>query len=118
MNELAPGQILWPLLTVAVSIASIGSVVVGAIKLGKRIPPLPEELAKVYATKVEVRNGMEAINARIDREIQLIRDTSGDTSEKLDALITTTNHNAMNTERALGRIEGKLDAHLREKHEG
>lgn len=114
MNELGPGQIIWPLLTILVSIAAIASVIIGAAKL-RRMPPLPEELAKMYATKRELADARKELNDRVDREMKVIGECNAEQTRKLDSLITTTNHSAMETQRSLGRIEGKLDAHL-EQH--
>lgn len=114
MNELSPSQILWPLLTILVSIAAIASVIIGAAKL-RRIPPLPEELAKTYATKKELSEVRREFNDRVDREMKIIGECNAEQTRKLDSLISTTNHSAMETQRSLGRIEGKLDAHL-EQH--
>ena len=110
MNELGPAQIIWPLLTIAVAIAFIA-----AVKLNRRFPPLPEELAKTYATQDMLDSNFDAVHDRIDREVSAIRGSQAETSRKLDALIATTNRTSEEAQRSLGRIEGKLDAHL-EQH--
>ena len=115
MNELGPSQIIWPLLTIAVAIASIASVIIAAVKLNRRFPPLAEELAKTYATQDMLDSKFDAVNDRIDREVSAIRGSQAETSRKLDSLIATTNRTSEETQRSLGRIEGKLDAHL-EQH--
>ena len=115
MNGLSPDQLVWPLISVLSSVAVIVSVIVAVIKLNRRAPPLPEELAKNYATKVEVSEVHKRLSDRIDREIRLICENNADHNRKLDSLISTTNHSALETQRALGRIEGKLDSHL-EQH--
>lgn len=115
MNELGPAQIIWPLLTIAVAIASIASVIIAAVKLNRRVPPLAEEIAANYATREELDNEVRDLNKRIDREVNAILSMNIDQGKKLDALIATTNKTALDTERALGRIEGKLDTHL-EQH--
>lgn len=112
MNELSPGQILWPLLSIISSLSAIAVGIIAVIKLNRRIPPLPEEVAKIYATKIEVQDLSSHLNDRIDREMMLIGQCNAEQTRKIDALITTTNHSAQDTQRALGRIEGKLDAHL------
>ena len=114
MNELGPAQIIWPLLTIAVAIASIASVIIAAVKLNSRMPPLAEELAKNYATRDELDKEVKSLNIRIDREVGMLLSSSAEHSLKLDALIATTSQTARDTERALGRIEGKLDQHIKE----
>ena len=115
MNEISPGQIIWPLMSVLSSVAVIVGMIIGFIKLNRRTPPLAEELAEKYATKTLLDARVAALNDRVDREIRIIRDGHIETSRKLDGLITTTNRTSEETQRSLGRIEGKLDAHL-EQH--
>lgn len=112
MNELGPAQIVWPLMTVLVAVAAVASAVVSIANARKRVPPLPEELAKTYATKDEVSDAYNRLSDRIDREIRLICDNNAEHVRKLDALFSTTNHANAETQRSLGRIEGKLDSHL------
>lgn len=116
MNEIAPGQLIWPLMSVLSSVAVIVGMIIAVIKLNRRIPPLPEEVAKTYATRVEMQALGKQVNERIDREMKIIGECNAEQTRKLDSLISTTNHSAMETQRSLGRIEGKLDAHL-EQHQ-
>lgn len=121
MTELSPGQILWPLLSILSSGAVILSVVVAVIKLNRRTPPLPEEVAKIYATKGELHDQCSNLSGRIDREIGMILASDAAQNRKLNSIITTTSHTARETDRSLGRIEGKiegiqgaLDQHIKE----
>lgn len=116
MNTIAPDQIIWPLISVLSSVAVIVAVIVAIVKLNRRSPPLPEELAKIYATKLEVHSLGQQVNSRIDREMDLIGKSNVEQTRKLDSLIITTNRSSEETQRSLGRIEGKLDAHL-EQHQ-
>lgn len=120
MNEIGPGQIIWPLLTILVSVSAVAAVFLGS----RRRPPLAEELAKSYVTKKDCENLRQDINDRIDREIRLILSANVEQSKKLDALIATTGQTARDTDRSLGRIEGKieglqgaLDQHIKEHHD-
>ncbi len=111
-DAIQPSQIIWPIISILVAMASIAGVAIAWYGVRRRNPPIAEELAKVYATKTDLCANIAAVNDRIDREMSLIRHNAAENSRKLDSLITTTNHTAMQTERSLGRIEGKLDAHL------
>lgn len=111
-DAIQPAQILWPIITILVALASLAGVAIAWYGVRKRTPPLAEELAKVYATKTELGTNIGAINDRIDREMSLIRHNASENSRKLDGLITTTNRTSEEAQRSLGRIEGKLDAHL------
>lgn len=118
MNE---AQFAWPLISVLASVSAIVVAVVAVVKLNRRQPPLAEELAKNYATRCELDEEVKGLNDRIDREISLILSSTSEQSKKLDALITTTGQTARDTDRSLGRIEGKieglqgvLEQHIRE----
>jgi hypothetical protein len=115
MPELSPGQIIWPLMSILSSVAVIAGMIIAIVKLNRRIPPMAEEAAKTYATKIEMQELGRQINDRIDREMDFIGKSNADQTRKLDSLITTTNRSSEETQRSLGRIEGKLDAHL-EQH--
>ena len=108
MNEIPPGQILWPILTILVSLSSIGGLAVSWYKASRRTPPLPEEIAREYVRKPELSTAVEILNSRISREVGMLRDGFEAQGRKIDTLISTTNHIALTTERSLGRIEGKL----------
>ena len=108
MTDILPGQIIWPIIAILVSLSSIGGFVLSAYKTSRRDPPLPEELAKEYVRKPELSTAVEILNSRISREIGMLRDSFESQGRKIDTLIQTTNHIAMNTERTLGRIEGKI----------
>lgn len=109
MTELSPGQILWPLLSILSSVAVIASVVVAVIRLNRRSPPLAEDIAKFYATKDELHDQCDNLNKRIDREMRMILASDAEQNRKLDSISSTTNKTAQDTERALGRIEGKIE---------
>lgn len=102
-------QIAGPLISVLAAVATIAVAIVAIIKLNRRQPPLAEELAKNYATRRELDEEVQCLNDRIDREVRLILSSSVEQSKKLDSLIATTGQTARDTDRSLGRIEGKIE---------
>jgi len=114
MTQITPDQILWPIITILVALASLSGVGIAWYGVSKRTPPIPEDLAKNYVQKPELHSAVSVLNAKIEREIGIIRACTDDSSKKLDQILSTANRNAMDTERSLGRIEGKLDEHLKE----
>ena len=109
MNDPAQGQIVFVVISFLSSIAVIASVIIGVIKLNRRIPPLAEDVAKNYATRTELDDEIRDVNVRIDREITMILASNAEQAKKLDSLITTTSHTARETDRAIGRIEGMIE---------
>ena len=85
-----------------------------------RNPPLPEEMAKEYATKHELaseiaelkqqckeeRNRVDAI---LKQQFDLIRKLSEDTFEKFSGLMSSIKEWQLGVERMIGRIEGKVN---------
>ena len=94
MNDPAQGQIVFVVISFLSSIAVIASVIIGVIKLNRRIPPLAEDVAKNYATRTELDDEIRDVNVRIDREITMILASNAEQAKKLDSLITTTSHTA------------------------
>lgn len=84
-----PAQIAYPLLCLIATVATI----VGGLATLRRNPPLPEQLAKDYATKKELEKEIEEINKRI---------------EYLEHSLLNEVRNASS---AIGRIEGALGIH-------
>lgn len=85
-----------------------------------RMPPLPEELAKVYATKSdlaqvreEFRANCKASHEHVDKIhgdlFSLIRKTQNDIIQKLDALANEVGAWQRGIERQIGKIEGKME---------
>jgi biopolymer transport protein ExbB/TolQ len=125
---MSEAQIAWPLISVVGSLVGTVTAIIVAIvavmKLNRRQPPLAEYLAKNYALRTDLDDEVKELNNRIDREIRLILAANIEQSKKLDALIATTGQTARDTDRSLGRIEGKieglqgaLDQHIKEHHE-
>ena len=84
-----PGQILWPLLSVVATVATV----VGGLAMLRRNPPLPEQVAKEYATKAELQAEV------------------ADLSRRLDYLEHSLLNEVRNASTAIGRIEGALGIH-------
>lgn len=63
MNEVLPEQIIWPIITIIATITAVASGIVGMVNSRRRNPPLAEELAKIYATKTELKD----VRARFDK---------------------------------------------------
>jgi uncharacterized protein YlxW (UPF0749 family) len=85
-----------------------------------RNPPLPEEVAKAYATKRELaeeiaelkrelKDERRRVDAILKQQFDLIRKLSEDTFEKFSVLMTSLKEWQLGIERMIGRIEGKVD---------
>lgn len=93
-----PSDILWPLLCVLATIATI----IGGLAMLRRNPPVAEEMAKRYASKSELNHEIARLEARMDADRQELRVSIGRLTSTLQAF-------SQSVERALGRIEGKLE---------
>ena len=116
MTELSPAHIIWPLLSIIASVVVIGSGIWSAVVISRRRPPLSEELAKEYATKKDLADEISDVNRRMDRELGHAFTSLKDQGSEIKSLINTVNKIQRETERTLGRIEGKLDHHIQETH--
>ena len=85
-----------------------------------RNPPLPEELAKSYATKHDLANEVAELKqeikderSRIDgilkQQFDLIRGLTADSNERFTRLESSINEWQRGIERMIGRIEGKVE---------
>lgn len=85
-----------------------------------RNPPLPEEMAKAYATKrelageiaelkQEIREERQRVDSILKQQFDLIRKLSEDTFEKFSVLMESLKEWQLGIERMIGRIEGKVD---------
>lgn len=84
-----PAQIAYPLLCLIATVATI----IGGLATLRRNPPLPEQIAKDYATKKDLEKEIEEINKRIEYlEHSLLNEVR-------------------NASTAIGRIEGALGIH-------
>lgn len=86
---MAPAQLAYPLICLIGQVATI----VGCFAMLRRNPPLPEQVAKEYATKQELEKEVEEINKRIEYlEHSLLNEVR-------------------NASASIGRIEGALGIH-------
>lgn len=129
---MTPDFAQYAVLIVFVGLASIIGAVAGVSNIVKNIavtraardpartPPLPEELAKVYATKTELlamreelRSTCKANHEHVDKIhndiFNLIRRTQTEIVTKLDKLGTEISEWQRGIERQIGKIEGKLE---------
>lgn len=96
MNEIP--QIVWPLICIAVAIAQI----VTAWAQARRTPPLPEQLAKEYVTKAELRRELDAL--RSDNAVQ---------NAAINSLSKSLSSEIKQMSIAIGRLEGTLSTLLK-----
>ncbi len=87
------------------ALAALVNYVVSIVRGFQRTPPLPEEVAKAYATKreiAELKDELRAERRRVDgilnQQFALLRD-----------LTEKTNQWQLGVERMIGRIEGKVN---------
>lgn len=85
-----------------------------------RNPPLPEEMAKAYATKrelageiaelkQEIREERQRVDSILKQQFDLIRKLTEDTFAKFSVLMESLKEWQLGIERMIGRIEGKVD---------
>ena len=81
-----------------------------------RNPPLPEEMVRSYATKLELADLKQEIKderSRIDgilkQQFDLIRGLTADSNERFTRLESSINEWQLGVERMIGRIEGKVE---------
>ena len=86
------------------ALAAIVNNVVSIVRGFRRDPPLPEELAKAYATKQEIAELKLELKAERDR----IDDIMNQQFNLLRELTEKTNQWQLGVERMIGRIEGKV----------
>ena len=81
-----------------------------------RNPPLPEELAKAYATKreiaelkQEIKGERERIDKILTKQFDLIRGLTDANTERFSRLESSISSWQLGIERMIGRIEGKVN---------
>ena len=86
-----------------------------------RNPPLPEELAKAYATKkeladeiAELKDELKGERERVDKilskQFDLIRGLTAETTERYNRLESSISSWQRGIERLIGKIEGKVES--------
>ena len=98
------------------ALAAIVNNVVSIVRGLRRDPPLPEELAKDYATKreiselkAEVKAERERIDKILAKQFDLIRSLTAENTERFNTLISSIGDWQRGVERMIGRIEGKVN---------
>ena len=85
-----------------------------------RNPPLPEEMAMNYATKLElageiaelkqeIKDERSRIDGILKQQFDLIRGLTADSNERFTRLESSINEWQLGVERMIGRIEGKVE---------
>ena len=108
------------------ALAALVNYVLSIVRGFRRDPPLPEEMAKGYATKRELAGEVEElkgeiaelkqenkeerqrVDAILKQQFDLIRKLSEDTFEKFSVLMASLKDWQLGIERMIGRIEGKV----------
>lgn len=98
------------------ALAALVNYVVSIVRGFRRDPPLPEELAKDYATKreiaelkAEVKAERERIDKILAKQFDLIRSLTAENTERFNTLISSIGEWQRGVERMIGRIEGKVN---------
>jgi len=99
------------------ALAALVNYVVSIVAAFRRSPPLPEEVAKAYATKREVaelkqeiKTERERVDKILAKQFDLIRGLTSETNERYIRLESSINTWQHGIERLIGKIEGKVDS--------
>ena len=90
------------------ALAAIVNNVVSIVRGLRRDPPLPEEMAKGYATKQELAEEIAELKRELKAERDRIDDIMNQQFNLLRELTEKTNQWQLGVERMIGRIEGKV----------
>ena len=102
------------------ALAALVNYVVSIVRGFQRTPPLPEDMAKNYATKRELAAEIAELKqenreerarggAILKQQFDLIRKLSEDTFERFSGLMESLKEWQLGIERMIGRIEGKVN---------
>ena len=98
------------------ALAALVNYVVSIVAAFRRSPPLPEELAKAYATKreiaelkQEIKGERERIDKILAKQFDLIRGLTDANTERFSRLESSISSWQLGIERMIGRIEGKVN---------
>lgn len=102
------------------ALAALVNYVVSIVRGFQRTPPLPEDMAKNYATKrelaaeiAELKSELKAERERVDKilgkQFDLIRGLTAETTERYNRLESSISSWQLGIERLIGRIEGKVN---------
>lgn len=99
------------------ALAALVNYVISIVRGFQRTPPLPEEVAKAYATKreltelkQELKDERQRVDAILKQQFDLIRKLSEDTFEKFSVLMASLKDWQLGIERMIGRVEGKVES--------
>ena len=101
------------------ALAALVNYVVSIVRGFQRTPPLPEDMAKNYATKrelaaeiAELKSELKAERERVDKilgkQFDLIRGLTAELTERYSRLESSISSWQLGIERMIGRIEGKV----------
>lgn len=115
------GAVVVALAALAALVNYVVSIVRGVQEMRHAVnPPLPEEMARNYATKrelageiAELKQEIKDERSRIDgilkQQFDLIRGLTADSNERFTRLESSINEWQLGVERMIGRIEGKVE---------
>lgn len=102
------------------ALAALVNYVLSIVRGFRRDPPLPEDMAKNYATKrelaaeiAELKGELKAERERVDKilgkQFDLIRGLTVENTERYNRLESSISSWQLGIERLIGRIEGKVN---------
>ena len=103
------------------ALAALVNYVLSIVRGFRRDPPLPEDMAKNYATKrelaaeiAELKGELKAERERVDKilskQFDLIRGLTAETTERYNRLESSISSWQLGIERLIGKIEGKVES--------
>ena len=101
------------------ALAALVNYVVSIVRGFSRTPPLPEEMAKAYATKreleveiarlwKELKDERQRVDGILKQQFDLIRGLTDANTERFSRLESSISSWQLGIERMIGRIEGKV----------
>lgn len=91
------------------ALVALVNYVLSIVHYFRRSPPLQEELAKGYATKQELANGLAELKEEIRSERRRVEGILNQQFDLMRDFTEKTNHWQLGVERMIGRIEGKVN---------
>jgi hypothetical protein len=99
------------LFIVAIIVPVLGLVctIIAIVLSNKRNPPIAEEMHKAFVPRPEWDASVQRLHGRIDEANGKITASEAHTGSKIDSMRNDMNKVFHDVERALGRVEGKLE---------
>ena len=91
------------------ALAALVSSVMSIARGFRRDPPLPEEVAKEYATKRELHNEISSLKGELKSERERVDGILAQQFKLMRELMEKINQWQLGVERMIGRIEGKVN---------